>query len=119
MKIKLFLDEDSQDLHLIRALRSRVVDLVSCAEAGRNGYTDDEQLAWAAGQGRVLFSYNTQDFMRLHTLWLARGASHAGLILAKQQEYSIGEEMRRLLRLLNTKSAEAMRDQGEFLGRWG
>jgi hypothetical protein len=119
VKISLFLDEDSQDLNLIRALRARSVDLISCAEAGRNGYTDAEQLAWATAHSRVLFSYNTQDFMRLHKHYLTQGLSHAGLILAKQQEYSIGEEMRRLLKLLNTKSAEALRNQVEFLGRWG
>lgn len=119
MKITLFLDEDSQDLNLIQALRSRGVDLISCAEAGRNGYTDEEQLAWATAQGRVLFSYNAQDYFHLHTLYLTQGSSHAGLILAKQQEYSIGEQLRRLLKLLNVKSAEEMHNQVEFLGRWG
>jgi len=34
-------------------------------------------------------------------------------------DYSIGEQMRRLLRLISSKSAEAMQDQVEFLGTWG
>ena len=119
MKIALYLDEDSQDTRLIRALRGRGVDVTSASEVGRNGYSDEEQLDWATKEGRVLFSFNTQDFFRLHTLYLTQAKSHAGLILAVQQEYSIGEQMRRLLKLISTRSAEEMRGRVEFLGAWG
>jgi hypothetical protein len=44
MKIALYFDEDSQDYSLIRALRSRGVDVIAASEAGMNGRTDDEQL---------------------------------------------------------------------------
>jgi hypothetical protein len=40
-------------------------------------------------------------------------------IILGQQNYSIGEQMRRLLRLISTKSAEEMRNQVEFLSAWG
>lgn len=36
-----------------------------------------------------------------------------------QQNYSIGEQMRRLLRLIAAKSAEDMQNQVEFLSAWG
>lgn len=119
MKISLYLDEDSQDTRLIRALRGRGVDVTSASEAGRNGYDDEDQLNRTTEQGRVLFSFNTQDFFRLHTLYLIQGKSHAGLIFAIQQEYSIGEQMRRLLKLISTLSAEEMRNRIEFLSAWG
>ena len=47
------------------------------------------------------------------------GMHHAGIILAQQQRYNIGEQMRRLLKLVGTKSAEKMRDHIEFLSAWG
>lgn len=42
----------------------------------------------------------------------------AGIILANQQQYSVGEQMRRILRLIAAKSAEEMRDWVEFLSAW-
>ena len=44
MTIALYVDEDSQDSSLIRALRSRGVDVIAASEAGMNGRLDDEQL---------------------------------------------------------------------------
>ena len=119
MKIALYLDEDSQDNWLIQSLRARGVEVTSAAEVGRNGYDDEEQLAWATAQERVLFSFNAQDFFRLHTLYLNQGKSHTGLILAVQQQYSIGEQMRRLLKLMSARSAEEMQNRVEFLNAWG
>ena len=48
MKIALYFDEDSQESSLIRALRSRGVDVISATEVGMNGRLDDEQLRWAS-----------------------------------------------------------------------
>ena len=47
-----------------------------------------------------------------------QGRSHAGLILAQQQRYPVGDQMRRLLRLVAAKSAEQMRNRIEFLSAW-
>ena len=41
------------------------------------------------------------------------------MILASQQRYSVGEQLRRILRLRATVSAEEMRTRVEFLGNWG
>jgi Tfp pilus assembly protein PilZ len=72
----------------------------------------------AAAQQRVLYSYNVGDFYRLHTASLAQGKSHAGIILAQQQRYSIGEQIRRLLKLISATSAEEMKNRVEFLSAW-
>ena len=50
---------------------------------------------------------------------LRAGKSHAGIILAVQERHSVGEQMRRLLRLTSTLTAEAMRNRIEFLSAWG
>ena len=118
MTVRLYLDEDSMDQDLVQALRARGVDVVSVLDAGTTGRTDEEHLNWATAQGRVLYSFNVGDFYYLHTSFLSQGKSHAGIVLARQQQYSVGEQMRRLLRLTAALSAEEMRDQVEFLSAW-
>ncbi len=80
---------------------------------------DAEHLDYATAQGRVLYSFNVADFYLLHTQYLAQGKNHAGIILAHQQRYAIGEQMRRLLRLLATLSPDDMQNHVEFLSAWG
>lgn len=118
MKIRLYVDEDAQDLRLIQALRLRGVTVASSTEAAKNSLTDEEQLAWAAREGYVLFTFNTRDYYQLHTHYLQQGNAHSGIIAARQQEYSIGEQLRRLLKLIALKSAEEMINQFEFLSAW-
>lgn len=119
MRIRLYIDEDSMSRDLVRALRARGVDVTTALDEGMVGREDQEHLEYAAGQGRVLYSFNRRDFYRLHTLYLAQGKTHAGIILAHQQRYSIGEQVRRLLRLSATEPAEDIRNRVEFLSAWG
>ena len=44
--------------------------------------------------------------------------SHAGIILANQQQYSVGEQMRRILRLSAAKTSNDMKNWVEFLSAW-
>jgi hypothetical protein len=95
------------------------VDVITALEEGMIEREDTEHLDYAGTQGRVLYTYNVADFYRLHTDFLAQGKSHAGMILAPQQRYSVGEVMRRLLKLIHTKSAAEMSNSIEFLQAWG
>lgn len=117
--VRLHLDEDAEAYALVRALRTRGVDLTTASEAALVQATDEEQLVWATREGRALFSYNASDFRPLHTAWLNQGRHHAGIILAEQQRHSVGETTRRILRLLSAKGQTGMNDQIEFLSRWG
>src|ERR1044071_8276996 len=99
--IHLYVDEDSMDRALIRALRARGVDVNTALEDGMIERSDQEHLAYATAPGRVLYTCNVADFYHLHTSFLAQGKSHTGMILAPQQRYSVGEQMRRLLKLIN------------------
>ncbi len=117
--IRLYLDADAQDNDLVTALRLRGVDVETANKAGRPNASDPEQLAHAAATGRTLYSFNISDFMVLHAAYINEGREHAGIILAPQQRYSVGEQMRRLLRLVQMKSAESMRNAVEFLSTWG
>ena len=119
MMIRLYADEDSMDRDLVHALRARAVDVVTALDEGMLERDDKEHLEHATRLGRVLYSFNRGDFYRLHTLWLTQGKSHAGLILARQQQYSAGQQMRRILKLAAARSAEDMRNRVEFLSAWG
>lgn len=118
MKIRLYFDEDSMREALVRALRARGVDVVTALEAGMIDRDDSDHLDYAIAHGYSLFSFNAKDFYDVHERRLSAGASHAGIILARQQVYPVGELMRRLLRLIGAVSAEEMKDRVEFLSAW-
>ena len=107
------------DTDLVSALRYRGVSVTTPAERGLSGVTDEEQLRFAAGQELVLYSFNVSDFYALHARWLSTRRHHAGMILARQQRLSLGEQLRRILRLRAAKSADEMRDCVESLSNWG
>jgi len=113
--IRLYFDEDTMDKALVLALRARGADVLTALEAGMIERQDDDHLEFATAKGRVLYSFNVGDYCRLQ----AHGRTHAGLILAQQQRYSLGEQMRRLLRLIAAKSAEEMANHIEYLSAWG
>lgn len=117
MTIRLYLDEDATSNGLLRSLRNRGADVVSTLEAGMLSQPDDKQLEWASANQRVIYSFNARDFYRLHTEWLEQGKIHKGIILGKQ-DYSIGEQMKGLLKLVSTRSATDLENQIAFLSAW-
>lgn len=119
MAFPLYLDEDSVNRALIRALRARGMDVTNAVDEGLTALGDLEQMEHATAEGRILFTYNVGHFHSLHARLLAEGEVHAGMILAPQQRYSIGEQMRRVLRISHELSAEQMRNRAEFLSSWG
>lgn len=104
---------------LIRALQARGLDVTNAVDAGQKGTGDLEQLEHATADGRVLFTYNVRHFYELHTRLLQEGRSHGGLILTAQQRFSVGEQMRRILRMSQNLSSEQIRNRAEFLSSWG
>lgn len=117
--IRIYLDEDSMRHSLVQALRNRGVDVTTALDEGMIERSDADHLAYATKQARVLFSYNRGDFLKLHTQYIAEGKSHAGIILARQQQYSVGELMRRILKLMANRSTADMKNRVEFLNIWG
>jgi hypothetical protein len=117
-QVRLYLDEDVMRMALVFGLRSRNVDVLTAAEAEMINRDDQDHLAAAATSGRVLYSFNMADYCVLHQTWSAGDRFHAGIVVAQQQRYSAGEELRRLMRLISTISAEEMRNRIEFLSSW-
>ena len=118
-QIQIYIDEDAMDSDLVAALRSRDVTVITPFDAGLAGKSDDEQLAFAAEHGCVLYTFNVSDFYRLHTVWVGAGREHGGMILAPQQRFSVGEQLRRILRLRAAVTSENMWNRAEFLSNWG
>lgn len=118
MKIRLYLEEDSMSRALVRGLRARNVDVVTAFEEGMIERTDEEHLEYAARIERALYSFNVKDFYDLHARHLSEGKEHAGIILTRQRQFTVGEQLRRLLRLIAKVPAEEMNSRVEFLGAW-
>lgn len=78
------------------------------------GRTDDEQLEYATRQERAILTHNQKDFVRMHAEWWAEGREHWGIVITRQ-EWSLGELLRRTLRLLDEVTAEEMYRQIRFL----
>ena len=116
--IRLYLDEDATRRSLAFALRARNVDVLTAAEAAMINKLDQDHLLLAASLDRALYTYNTADYCILHQNWPAEGTPHAGIIVATQQRYSVGEELRLLTRLISRVGAETMRNRIEFLSSW-
>jgi hypothetical protein len=116
--LKFHLDEDADAHALLNGLRHRGWDATSSRERGLLECSDEQQLLWASEQPRVIYTYNASDFCRLHAEFLHRGRHHAGIIIGDQQTVSIGEELRRLIRIGEAKTAADMQDNLEFLNNW-
>lgn len=106
--VRLYLDEDVHE-SLLPALRQRGHDVLNVREAGRRGISDDAQLAYAAEEGRMLFSFNAKDYIALHVDCLEEGQTHAGILVARQMP--IGETLRRLLSFLDQFTAAEVQNQ--------
>ena len=94
------------------------MDVMTAGEAAMINRADDAHLSTAGTLGRVLYTYNTGDFCILHQDWISHGRHHSGIVVAVQQRYSVGEEIRRLMRLIAGVNAEQMQDRLEFLSSW-
>ncbi len=110
--IHLYIDEDVHE-SIAPALRRHGYDVLNVREANRRGLSDAEQLAYAAAEGRTLFSFNAADYIALHLEYLAQGQEHAGIVISKQ--IPISETVHRLLILLDRVSANEMCNQLRWL----
>lgn len=114
-KIRLYVDEDAEQRVLVDALRDHGIDVLTALEAGMIGRPDCEQLDYAVEHEHAIYSLNVSDFAKLHKEYLLAGQEHSGIVLIPKQRYDVGEKIRRLVDLVNSKTAEEMRNQIEFL----
>jgi len=106
--IKFYLDEHVPAA-VARGLRVRGVDVLTVVEARMRGAIDEEHLARATAENRVLFSQD-EDFLRLG----ATVPGHAGVVFAHQQR-SVGWIINGLLLIHGVMEPAEMVGRVEYL----
>jgi hypothetical protein len=101
------------DEHVAHAVakgrRRRGVDVLTAADASMLGADDQDHLALAVSQGRVVFTQD-DDFLRLH----AAGTQHCGIVYVPHQT-RIGTIVTGLILVFQVLSAAEMINRVEFL----
>lgn len=100
------------DVHVAKAvmhgLTRRGVDVLSCVDNGQRDADDDELLAYATREQRVMVTHDS-DFLILH----GQGVEHTGIVYFNRP-MSIGETIRSLLLIYEVMEAEEMFNHVEF-----
>jgi uncharacterized protein with PIN domain len=109
-RIRFYADEHIAKA-VARGLRRRGVDILTAQEAGLMEASDEEHLARARSEGRVVMTQDS-DFLRLH----AAGAARAGIAYASQGT-PIGVIIRGLMLVYQILEAEDMVGQLEYLSQ--
>ncbi len=101
---------------LAAQLRQYGFDVTSTVEMGLVEADDDEQLAYAASSQRAIVTFNHKDFAVRHIWYAEKGQEHWGIVLSTEETVDVLR--RRLLRLLNTLTAEALKNQIRWLNEF-
>ena len=104
---------------IVSALRQRNYECRSAAEDGLGAATDEQILERATALEMVLLTNNARDFALLAQRWTDDGRQHAGILISGQyRRRQMGELLRRLLRFLDTVTAEEMRGAFRYLAEF-
>jgi hypothetical protein len=114
-RVRLYVDEDASERSVVDGLIRAGIDVLTAEAAGNLGVVDDLQLQYAASDKRAIYTLNTGDFARLHTVYLATRRDHSGILVIPRQRYRAGEKFRRLLALISSVEAEDLQNQLRFL----
>lgn len=102
------------DEHVAQAvadgLRRRTVDVATTGDANLLGAEDDDQIAYALSENRVIFTQD-EDFL----VSAAAGAAHAGIVYCHQNTRSIGQMVRAIELIWEFYEPDEMRNRVEFI----
>jgi predicted nuclease of predicted toxin-antitoxin system len=103
------LDENC-DARIAAGLRLHGINLTTTPEAGLLRASDEEQLHFAASQGRVIVTHDA-DFLRMD----AAGAVHTGIVYLRPEKRSLGEMIRLVVLVWELLEPDEMRGHIEYL----
>ncbi len=97
--MRFYLDEDLPPRAAAR-VREQGGEATCSRDCGRNGATDDAQLAFAGEHGWVMVTRNYSDFYRWTREFKAQGLPHAGVLmvppsLPNERHWEIGDALLR------------------------
>ena len=101
---------------LAEQLRNHGFDVTCTQEQELLAEDDGKQLARAVAERRAIVTINFGDFVALHEQYMAEGREHWGIILSTEQTFST--LIHRLLRLLNSVTAEELKNQLRWLNEF-
>lgn len=108
-RIRFHLDENVNPA-IATGLRQRGVDVTTTQETGLLRAADDDQLAFATRQQRMLVTHD-RDFLRLGS----HGEPHAGIAYCARDKYAIGGLLRAMLTLWVQAAAADVVNRVTFL----
>ena len=116
MTVRFLADEDIR-IGIIQGLRSRepAIDIIDVKTAGLRGTKDPALLDIAAGQERILITYDRNTMTRHFRERLGAGKSSPGLFIVPQRQSAIGDIVEWLLLVWTASQAEEWRDQIVYL----
>ena len=106
--IRFHLDEHIPQ-SIARGLELRGIDVMTALRAGLLGAMDEDHLAFATHEGRVLVTRD-RDFIRLHV----EGRSHAGIVIVSNP-FQIGRIVRHLALMQQVLDSSELRGRLEYL----
>jgi len=106
--LKIYVDE-SVNIAIVEGLQRRGINAFSTKDLGKLGLTDEEQLKTAIQTQAIIFT-NNADFIKI-----ALNKNHSGIIYVHQQKLTIGERIKRLKLIAETKTLQEMANQIIFL----
>ena len=113
--IALYLDADVSK-KIAEAIRAEGFDAISAAELGQTKFSDEEHLEYARSQQRAILTHNHDDFARLFDQYWRAGKEYYGIIVSEQ--LPIGVILTRLLQMLDTISADEIKNSFRNLGEF-
>jgi hypothetical protein len=78
--------------------------------------SDDDQMAYAAADGRAVLTCNAQDFTPIFRDYWSSQRDHSGIIVSEQLAF--GEMLRRVTQLLDAVTADEMRNNWKNLAEF-
>ncbi len=106
--VALYIDEDITN-RLAALLRERGYRAMSAIDSGMMERSDEEHLIYATAREMAVLTCNEDDFIALARRWDVEGRSHSGILISEQFSLrQTGEFLRRLLRFLDSVTADEM-----------
>lgn len=108
-RIKFHLDENVSNA-IANGLRIRGIDVTTTAEVSLISASDQEQVAFALMEQRVIFTQD-DDFLKLHQA----GVSHYGITYCRQKSRTIGEIINTLALIWEWLEPDDIKGKVEFI----
>ncbi len=106
--IKFYTDEHVHPA-VIAGLRRRGIDVLSCNDANMLAASDEQHLALAIRENRVIFTQD-DDFLKFH----AKQVSHKGIVYSHQRT-SIGQIIQGLMLISQVLNGSDIENHVEFI----